>query len=133
MMPFVDPADALNAPVTHVSAEPVRPGEAWSRLALIATDKMRLVAIGMPAHDRTIPHTHPRAGEYFYILSGSGGFSIGDNPRLAAAPGDLVFAPAGVEHAIFAGPDGFRFLAGMAPNDNLPDEETRSPENNGPE
>jgi quercetin dioxygenase-like cupin family protein len=126
-MPFVDPADALNAPLTRVPTEPMMPGEGWSRLPLIATDRMRLVAIGMPANDRTVPHTHPRAGEWFYILAGSGAFTIGDDPALAASPGDLVFAPAGVEHTISAGEHGFRFLAGMAPNEDAPDEEIRRP------
>jgi quercetin dioxygenase-like cupin family protein len=132
-MPFVDPADALNAPLTHVPAESMRPGEGWSRLALIATDRMRLVLIGMPADDRTIAHTHPRAGEFFYIVAGSGAFSIGGDPPLAVGPGDLVFAPAGVEHSISAGEHGFRFLAGMAPNEDAPDEEIRSPQTDDPE
>lgn len=121
-MPYLDPADALNARWVPIVAEPVPPDEPWSRLPLIGDAGVRLVLLSMPGGNRTVPHYHPRAAEFFYVLSGSADFWIGDGPPQAAAQGDLLYAAPGVIHAIVAGEAGVRFLAGMGPNEDAPDE-----------
>jgi quercetin dioxygenase-like cupin family protein len=121
-MPYLDPADALNARSVPIEAGPMLPDEPWSRVPLIAGAGMRLVQLAMPRGDRTIPHYHPRAGEFFYVLWGSADFWIGDGPPQAAVSGDLLYAAPGVIHAIVAGEAGVRFLAGMGPNEDAPDE-----------
>ena len=122
-MPYLDAADAINARTIRVSDAPPEPGEPWSRLPLIGGPTLRLVQLTMPPGTFTIPHYHPRAAEFFLIQSGSGELWIGEGGPIPAAPGDLLYAAIGVIHGIVAGPDGMRFLAGMGPNDDLPDEQ----------
>jgi quercetin dioxygenase-like cupin family protein len=122
-MPYVDPADALNARRTAVSSASVAPDEPWSRLRLIGDRPLRVVQLTMRWGDRTIPHYHPRSAEFFYLLAGGATFWIGSEPPVRAAPGDLLYAAPTVVHAIVAGEDGVRFLAGNAPNEDAPDEQ----------
>ncbi len=44
-------------------------------------------------------HVHTVADEFFYIISGRGTATIGEK-NIAIAPGDVVFVPAGGDHAI---------------------------------
>ena len=122
-MPYLDPSAAFNRKSVRVAVEPLAPGEQWSRVPLLATPSMRLVQLSMPAGDRTIPHFHPRAAEFFFILTGSVEFYLDDDPPIAATPGDLVYAAERVVHGINAGPSGVRFLAGVGPNEDAPDEQ----------
>ena len=126
-MPFVPPADALNARVTKVPSGALE-HEGLYRVPLVASDAMRLILLEMPAGYRTIPHRHPGAGELFYILSGSATFTIGDAEPIAAAAGDLLFARVDEVHTIEAGSSGLRFLAGVGPNEDRPDEEVLVPD-----
>ena len=122
-MPFVASEDALNARLTKVPLDPIPDRADLRRVPLIGSPSMRLVLIEMPAGFRTIPHRHPGAGESFFVLTGSGTFTIGDAEPLAVVPGDLLFARVDEVHAIEAGPSGLRFLAGVGPNEDRPDEE----------
>ena len=122
-MPYLDAADAINAPRTPLPTGPLTPEEAWSRLPLIGGPTLRVVELSMPAGTRTIPHYHPRSAEFFFVLAGSGEWWIGDGGPRTAAHGELFYAPIGVVHAIVAGPAGLRFLAGNAPNEDAPDEQ----------
>jgi quercetin dioxygenase-like cupin family protein len=130
-MPYVDPSAALNGRTIRVSMEPLALDEPWSRVPLIANGSMRLVQLTMPSGDRTIPHFHPRAAEFFLVLAGSVEIYLDDDPPIAATPGDLVYASERVVHGINAGPRGVRFLAGVGPNEDAPDEEiqVRQPTN----
>jgi quercetin dioxygenase-like cupin family protein len=121
-MPFVAPADAPNARLTKIPLDPVD-RDALHRVPLIASAAMRLVLLEMPGGYRTVPHRHPAAGELFIILTGGGRFTFDDGAPVAVAPGDLLYAHAGELHAIEAGPSGLRFLAGVGPNEDRPDEE----------
>jgi quercetin dioxygenase-like cupin family protein len=49
-------------------------------------------------------HTHSREDEYSYVLEGSVGLLIGEQP-IDARPGDLVFKPRGVPHAFWNATD----------------------------
>ena len=49
-------------------------------------------------------HTHEREDEYTYVLEGEIGVQIGEEV-LVAQPGDLVFKPRGVPHAIWNASD----------------------------
>lgn len=122
-MPYVDPAAALNAAVTKIATEPLADGEGFGRLALVANASMRLVQLTFPPGFRTIPHYHPRAGELFLIVAGSAEFRFDADPPIDATPGHLLYAAEGVVHEIAAGPDGVRFLAGVGPNEDAPDEQ----------
>jgi len=122
-MPYIDAADAINALSIRVDSREIAPGAPWERLPLIGGPTMRLVQLTMPPHARTIPHYHPRAAEFFLIQAGAGELWIGDGGPIPAAPDDLLYAAIGVVHAIVAGPSGMRLLAGMGPNDDLPNEQ----------
>ena len=50
-------------------------------------------------------------------------FYLDDDPPIAATQGDLVYAAERVVHGINAGLDGVRFLAGVGPNEDAPDEQ----------
>ncbi len=122
-MPYLDAADAINARRIQIDDAELGPDEPWSRLPLIGGPTMRLVQLAMPAGTFTIPHYHPRAAEFFFIQAGRGELWIGDGGPLPANPGDLLYADIGVIHGIVAGPTGMRLLAGMGPNDDLPNEQ----------
>ncbi len=122
-MPYLDPSAAFNRKLVRVAVEPLAPDEPWSRVPLLATPSMRLVQLSMPGGDRTIPHFHPRAAEFFFVLTGTVEFYLDDDPPIAATSGDLVYAAQRVVHGINAGPSGVRFLAGVGPNEDAPDEQ----------
>jgi mannose-6-phosphate isomerase-like protein (cupin superfamily) len=44
-------------------------------------------------------HAHAGADKFYFVLSGSGNFTIGDEERLVQA-GTVVVAPAGVAHGV---------------------------------
>ena len=45
------------------------------------------------------PHAHGDQDKFYYIVEGSGRFWLGDE-RVVAAAGQVVWAPAGVEHGV---------------------------------
>jgi quercetin dioxygenase-like cupin family protein len=60
-------------------------------------------------------HRHAVGDKLYYVLSGSGRIRVGDEER-DVAPGDLVCAPAGDEHAVRnPGPGRLTLLVMMAP------------------
>ena len=122
-MPYLDAADAINARSIRVGNAELQPDEPWTRVPLIGGPTLRLVQLAMPPGRFTIPHYHPRAAEFFLIQAGEGELWIGDGGPVPANPGDLLYAPIGVVHGIVAGATGLRLLAGMGPNDNLPNEQ----------
>ena len=46
------------------------------------------------------PHIHENSGEYFYVVSGEAQFSI-DGDKINVKPGDVMFAPRGIEHGFY--------------------------------
>ena len=63
----------------------------------------------------TARHFHPRSEEIYYILSGRGVMTIGDEKRVAQS-GDAIAIPAGAPHCIENdGTDELRFLCCCAP------------------
>ena len=45
-------------------------------------------------------HTHSREDEYTYVLEGEVGVAVGDD-AVTARPGELVFKPRGIPHAVW--------------------------------
>lgn len=121
-MPFVASAEALNARLTRVPFdEPLAHPDLY-RVPLFGSPAMRLILLEFPAGYRTVPHRHPGAHEWFLVVGGSGVFTIGDSGPTPVGPGDLLLAQIDEVHAIEAGPAGLRFLAGVGPNEDRPDE-----------
>ncbi len=124
-MPFVAPADARNARLTKIPVDGSQVEPAVNRVPLIASPSVRLVLIEMSAGFQTIPHRHPGATESFFIMTGSGTFTIGDSGPIPVEPGDLLHAVVDELHAIEAGDAGLRFIACVGPNEDRPDEEVQ--------
>lgn len=60
-------------------------------------------------------HAHQGADKIYFVLEGSGRFTIGDEEREADA-GTLVLAPAGVPHGVTnTGAERFSLLVAIAP------------------
>ena len=63
----------------------------------------------------TAPHYHPRTEEIYYILSGEGEMTIGDE-RQSVGPGDAIAIPPGKVHTIHnTGHETLVFLCCCAP------------------
>ena len=76
------------------------------------------VMIGMnclePQQTQSI-HAHQGADKFYFVLEGTGLFTIGDTERAAAA-GQLVVAPAGVSHGVTnSGTERLSLLVAIAP------------------
>ncbi len=44
-------------------------------------------------------HDHPEQDKFYFVLSGSGHFTVGDQTQICGE-GDLILAPAGVPHGV---------------------------------
>ena len=60
-------------------------------------------------------HNHPTGWEFYYVLSGSGDFTVGDE-RVDGAPGLAVYLPPGTSHSVRAR-ERLRVLYGFSPPD----------------
>ena len=101
-MPFVPAADAANARLTRIPYDRPDGPDRVHRPPLLASPAIA----PRPARDaaglRDDPHRHPGAGESFYILTGSGRFTIGDE-RSRSSPGRPAVRAGDEVHAIEAG------------------------------
>jgi mannose-6-phosphate isomerase-like protein (cupin superfamily) len=69
----------------------------------------------VPPGRATIPHHHAVAEEIYYMLSGTGSMTLGDESR-PVGPGDAIAIPPGVRHTIRnTGGDELVFLCCCAP------------------
>jgi quercetin dioxygenase-like cupin family protein len=61
-------------------------------------------------------HTHEDQDKFYHVLEGRGEFTVGDTVRQAGV-GEVVWAPAGVEHGVRNGSDArLVLLVGIAPS-----------------
>lgn len=66
-------------------------------------------------HQSQSVHAHQGADKFYFVLAGSGRFTIGDVER-EAATGELVIAPAGVSHGVAnLGSERLSLLVAIAP------------------
>ena len=86
----------------------------------------------------TVPHTHEKTEESFYVLDGNFTFTVGDG-EVEASPGSFILVPRSTKHVMRAGSGGGRFLTlwtpggleamfvelGRMPADSLRDPEVR--------
>jgi mannose-6-phosphate isomerase-like protein (cupin superfamily) len=60
-------------------------------------------------------HAHDTADKFYFVLTGEGTFSVGDQTKAAGA-GMLVVAPAGISHGVRnTGRERLSLLVGIAP------------------
>jgi mannose-6-phosphate isomerase-like protein (cupin superfamily) len=60
-------------------------------------------------------HAHAGQDKFYYVVEGRGRFAVGQ-VELSAGPGELVWAPAGVDHGVTNdGQERLTLLVGIAP------------------
>jgi quercetin dioxygenase-like cupin family protein len=122
-MPYVPTGDGLDLPSVDLDDLARRMGEPPWRAMLVGTPGLRVVLLRWPPGYATVPHVHPGAEEIFVVLGGRAAFSFGDAPDREAGPGEFLFAPRGLLHAIrVIGSQPVTLLASVAPNEDVPDE-----------
>jgi quercetin dioxygenase-like cupin family protein len=62
----------------------------------------------------TVPHTHEKTEESFYVLDGSFTFALEDD-EVEAGPGSFILVPRSTKHVLRAGPGGGRLLTLWTP------------------
>ena len=61
-------------------------------------------------------HSHPDQDKFYYVVEGTGHFSLGDEQQQAEA-GEVVWAPAGLPHGVKnQGESRLTLLVGIAPS-----------------
>ena len=101
---FRDVADAL-----QFSADKLK------KNGLFATDRFFCDVYAFEPGQSQAGHRHPGSDKIYYVLQGSGEFSV-DAERRTLGAGNIVFCPAGSEHAVAnPGPDRLALLVFMAP------------------
>jgi mannose-6-phosphate isomerase-like protein (cupin superfamily) len=122
-MPYEPRETALNAASIDVSALVEAQGEAPWSVPVVASPRLRTVALALPPGLRPA-HRHPHADELFQVISGSCGITIGDGPEITAVPGMVLLAEQGVRHQVSVpGPGPVVLLCTVAPNEDRPDEQ----------
>ncbi len=70
-----------------------------ARRIITAADNDRVSLHRVAIDGQAARHYHKVASEYYYILSGAGEIAL-DDERLPVGPGDAVYIPPGVRHAL---------------------------------
>jgi len=128
-MPYVPPDTARNecevdVPLIASQAQI----DAW-RQPLLANEDIRVVAIQWPPGFRSIPHHHPHATETFHVVSGMLGLRLDDRAELIVASGGIAIAHRGQVHGLrVLGDEPLLFLAIVAPNEDVEDEQVDVPD-----
>lgn len=82
---------------------------------LVDTPNLFCDVYGLEPGQTQASHRHAVGDKLYYVVSGSGRIDVGGAER-TVRPGDLVCAPAGVEHAVHnPGPERLALLVVMAP------------------
>ena len=82
---------------------------------LVDTPNLFCDVYGLEPGQQQAGHRHAVGDKLYYVLSGAGRIRV-DGDERDVAPGDLVCAPAGSEHAVHnPGPERLALLVVMAP------------------
>jgi quercetin dioxygenase-like cupin family protein len=89
--------------------------EKMKKTNLVDTANLFCDVYGLEPGQSQAGHRHAVGDKLYYVLSGTGRISVGADER-TVAPGDLVCAPAGSDHAVHnPGPERLALLVVMAP------------------
>ena len=103
--------DLVKKVADHVGARE----EKFFKSTLFRTDTLLLGLNCLSAGQVQQPHAHAGQDKFYYVIEGTGRFWIGEQ-RHSAVVGDVVWAPAGVEHGVENdGEDTLTLLVGIAP------------------
>ena len=99
----------------HVLARIAFSSEKMKKTNLVDTANLFCDVYGLEPGQSQAGHKHAVGDKLYYVLSGTGRIRV-DGDEHDVAPGDLVCAPAGSEHAVLnPGPERLALLVVMAP------------------
>jgi quercetin dioxygenase-like cupin family protein len=93
-------------------------GEGRYRRLFVKEERVRAATLAFAPGDTVAEHQHPGSDEIFYVVSGNGRISVGDE-IVDMNPGDFLYIEAGEWHAVLAGdsPEGpFVIVAFVSPH-----------------
>lgn len=124
-MPYVSAEDAPNSPVADLDRILLDWGSDSQRLPIVASPLCRVVLWQLAPGEQPHPlHRHLQTDELMLVLSGVGVFRVDNGPEFTAGAMSVVYAARGIPHGVrVPGPEPLRWLAIVAPNIDLPDEE----------
>ncbi|MDH5527047.1 MAG: cupin domain-containing protein [Nitrospirota bacterium] len=90
--------------------------EKMKKISLFSTERVQCDQYCLEPGQAQKPHAHAGEDKLYYIVEGSGKVAVGSEEKAIGA-GEIVIAPAGVDHGITNGAGGrMRVLVFMAPN-----------------
>jgi quercetin dioxygenase-like cupin family protein len=99
----------------HVHERTAFSAEKMRKTNLVDTASLFCDVYGLEPGQSQAGHRHAVGDKLYYVLSGTGRIRVDADER-AVAPGDLVCAPAGTDHAVHnPGPERLALLVVMAP------------------
>ena len=99
----------------HVASRVAFAGDKMKKTNLVDTANLFCDVYGLEPGQAQAGHRHAVGDKLYYVLSGTGRIRV-DGEERAVAPGDLVCAPAGSDHAVEnPGPERLALLVVMAP------------------
>ncbi len=101
----------VKRPLDHAGARP----DKFHKATLFRGDAL-LLGVNCLEPGQTQPaHDHADQDKFYYVIEGDGRFQVGDE-FVAAGPGEVVWAAAGVVHGVSNEGDGrLTLLVGIAP------------------
>ena len=73
--------------------------EKMSKVSLFESEKMFCDVYGVAPGQEQKPHAHEGCDKIYYVVEGVGIFKVGAEVR-EVGPGNVVYAPAGLEHSV---------------------------------
>lgn len=74
--------------------------------------------VSLEAGEANVPHTHAESEDTIFVLSGSGVVRDHDSGKVYTVPArSAIYVPAGMRHAVAAGPEGMVSVGGPVPPD----------------
>jgi quercetin dioxygenase-like cupin family protein len=100
--------------VQHLFARAAFRADAMTKIDCFRSDRL-LVGLNCfePGQTQAV-HTHAGADKFYVVLHGKATFVVGER-NVAAGPGDLIPAPAGVPHGVARADERTIVLVAMAP------------------
>ena len=95
----------------HAGSKPAK----FYKTTLFQSERMMVGLNCLDPGQTQSAHAHEGADKFYFVLEGSGTFTVGDNERQAAR-GAIITAPAGIKHGVTnSGNERLSLLVAIAP------------------